>query len=471
MNSETLSTMQANVAMPPCVLVADDDPEIRQMVNISLQLEGYEVETADCGEQVLQKLRDKPRLSALVLDLLMPGIGGMETLRRIRVDNRRIPVLVLSGLAATDNVVEALRAGASDYLTKPFEQANLQRRVRQLLGEMAALPQSDAAGRKPLFGAWSPEMLRIERTVQQIAPTDVPVLIHGESGVGKEVVARAIHEASDRRNRPFVKVNCAALPTDLLESEMFGHERGAFTGAVSSKPGKFELAHGGTILLDEISEMAPSLQAKFLQVLQDYQFTRLGGRAPLHVDVRVVAATNANLEKAIAKGAFREDLYYRLNVFSIHVPPLRERLEEVAPLAQVFLQKYGARYSRPGMTLPGRLLAAMSQSDWPGNVRELENFVRRYLVLENPEAAIEELERAAHNRFHGAVRTRLESLQPSAGIPFTEHVSSLKRKTEAEGILQALNRTNWNRKEASHLLNISYKSLLYRMKVLNIRAE
>ena len=471
MTSEILSTVQKNVVMPPCVLVADDDPEIRQMLNISLQLEGYEVEMAECGEQVLQRLKDKPRLSALVLDLLMPGIGGIETLRRIRINDQHIPVLVLSGLAATDNVVEALRAGASDYLTKPFEQANLQRRMRQLLGEMSALPQTGTPDRVPLFGAWSPEMLRIERTVYQIAPADVPVLIHGESGVGKEVVARAIHDASDRRNRPFVKVNCAALPTDLLESEMFGHERGAFTGAVNSKPGKFELAHGGTILLDEISEMAPSLQAKFLQVLQDYQFTRLGGRAPLHVDVRVLGATNANLEKAIAKGTFREDLYYRLNVFSIYVPPLRERLEEVAPLAQLFLQKYGARYSRPGITLPDRLLTVMSQSDWPGNVRELENFIRRYLVLENPEAAMEELEQAAYNRFHDTVRTRLESLRPTAGVQFTEHVSSLKRKAEAEGILQALNRTNWNRKEAARLLNISYKSLLYRMKVLDIRAE
>jgi two-component system response regulator AtoC len=401
----------------------------------------------------------------------MPGMGGIETLRQIRINHRHIPVLVLSCLASTDNVVEALRAGASDYLTKPFEQANLQRRIQQLVGEPLAPRQTQAPAREPLFAAWSPQMLRIERTVHQIARADVPVLIHGESGVGKEIVARAIHETSGRRNGPFVKVNCAALPTDLLESEMFGHERGAFTGAVNSKPGKFELADGGTILLDEISEMAPSLQAKFLQVLQDYQFARLGGKTPLHVDVRVLAATNANLEKAIANGSFREDLYYRLAVFSIHIPPLRERLEEVAPLTQLFLQKYGARYGRTDITLPDRLLTVMGQFDWPGNVRELENFVRRYLVLENPEAAIEELEQAVYNRFHDTVRTRLESLRPTAGVHFTEHVSSVKHKAEAEGILQALNRTNWNRKEAARLLDISYKSLLYRMKVLNIRAE
>jgi two-component system response regulator AtoC len=471
MTSETLFTTQRNLTVPPRVLVADDDPEIRQILNISLQREGYEVETAECGEQVLQRLKDKPGMSALVLDLLMPGMGGIETLRRIRTSDQLMPVLVLSGLATTDTVVEALRAGASDYLTKPFEQANLQRRMRQLLGEAIVAPQTEPSTREPLFGAWSPQMLGIEKIIRQIAASDVPVLIHGESGVGKEIVARAIHEASNRRDMPFVKVNCAALPTDLLESEMFGHERGAFTGALNSKPGKFELAQGGTILLDEISEMAPFLQAKFLQVLQDYQYTRLGGRAPMDVNVRVLAATNVNLERAIAEGSFREDLYYRLNVFNIHVPPLRDRLEEVAPLAKLFVQKYGAQYSRPGVMLPDRLLTAMSRSEWPGNVRELENFVRRYLVLENPEAAIEELEKAAQNRMHDTARTRSETVRPAAGVHFTEHVTNLKRKAEAEGILQALNRTNWNRKEAARLLDISYKSLLYRMKVLNISAE
>jgi len=327
------------------------------------------------------------------------------------------------------------------------------------------------AAAAPEFVSQNPQMLKIHETIRQIAHTDVPVLIHGESGVGKEVVARAIHEASDRRNKPFVKINCASLPTTLLESEMFGYERGAFTGAFNSKPGKFEIADTGTIFLDEISEMSPSLQAKFLQVLQDSKFSRLGGKSLVQVDSRVLAATNANLKEALKSGAFREDLYYRLNVVNIHVPPLRQRMDELETLTSYFLEKYAPQYSHPGTLTSTRLLNAMKQYDWPGNVRELENVIRRYLVLDDADLVAEELENSIHDRFRKTINPAAETPQRSTEMPFIERVNDLKKSAETEAILKALSRTNWNRKEAAKLLNVSYKSLLYRMKVLKIGAQ
>ena len=451
------------------ILVVDDDPEIRYLLSTSLQLEGYGVEALDSGEMALRRLLEKPRPSLMILDLVMPGLSGIETLRRLRELRTDMPVLVLSCLSSPDAIVEAIHNGASDYLVKPFEDSRLKTSISRLLEVYRALPSpvGDLPDRQP-FIALNEKMLKIQDTIRQISRTDVPVFIHGESGVGKEVVARAIHDLSERREKLFLKINCAALPNDLLESELFGYERGAFTGAIHSKPGKFQLADRGTIFLDEISEMSPALQAKLLQVLQDGQFCRLGGKTMAQVDVRVLAATNANPVEALKNGSFRKDLYYRLTVVNIHVPPLRERMDELQALTSFFLEKYGAKYGRSYLTVSPRMLAAMQQYGWPGNVRELENVMRRYIVLHGTDLVETELENAVQSRFEKSTNLANSNTDWTASVSLKDRVNNLKNRAEAEAIVQALNATNWNRKEAAQLLNISYKSFLYRMKVLNI---
>ncbi len=451
------------------ILVVDDDPDIRHLLSTSLELEGYSVEALDSGENALRRLTEKPRPSLMILDLVMPGISGIDTLRRLRELYAEMPVLVLSCLSSPDSIVEAIQNGASDYIVKPFEDSKLKDSISRLLEVSRALPSPDKdLPDRQSFIALNEKMLKIQDTIRQISPTDVPVFIHGESGVGKEIVSRAIHDCSDRREKRFLKINCAALPADLLESELFGYERGAFTGAITSKPGKFQLADHGTIFLDEISEMAPALQAKLLQVLQDGQFSRLGGRTTVQVDVRVLAATNANPVEALKNGSFRKDLYYRLTVVNILVPPLRERMDELQALTSFFLEKYGAKYGRSHLTPSPRMRAAMQQYDWPGNIRELENVIRRYIVLHGTDLVETELENAARNRFEKTLQLVHSVSKQTPVVSLKDRVNGLKKRAEEEAILQALNATNWNRKEAARLLNISYKSFLYRMKVLDL---
>ena len=317
-------------------------------------------------------------------------------------------------------------------------------------------------GKDGIFIYASEKMCRIKEIIDQLANTDVTVLIQGESGVGKEVVAHSIHQNSYRREKPFVKVNCAALPQELLESELFGYEKGAFTGAYRQKPGKFELANGGTIFLDEISEINLSLQGKLLQVLQDREFSRLGGKKDIRVDVRVLVATNKNLEGAVKNGRFREDLYYRLNVVNITLPPLRERREEIPIFIEYFLDKFSKKYQRKINPLSEKMMKAFSQYHWPGNVRELENVVQRFVVLGDEKAIIEELNPLAKRdnvpeENSGGVN---EKTWPS--LKKVHHEAALKVETEM--ILKALEMTNWNRKKAANILNISYKTLLYKVK-------
>lgn len=451
------------------ILVVDDDPEIRYMLSTSLQLEGYGVEALDSGEKALRRLLEKPRPSLMILDLVMPGLSGIETLRRLRELHINMPVLVLSCLSSPDAIVEAIQNGASDFLVKPFEGPNFKKSICRLLEVHCALPSlaEDPPDRQP-FIALNEKMLKIQDTISHIGRTDVPVFIHGESGVGKEIVAHSIHDLSERCDKRFLKINCAALPSELLESELFGYERGAFTGAINSKPGKFQLADQGTIFLDEISEMSPALQAKLLQVLQDGQFCPLGGKKMVQVDVRVLAATNANPVEALKNGSLRKDLYYRLTVVNIHVPPLRERMDELQALTSFFLEKYGAKYGRSHLPLCPRMQVAMQQYDWPGNIRELENVIRRYIVLHGTDLVETELENAVRSRFEKSINLANSNTDRPPSFSLKDRVNSLKKRAEAEAILQALNGTNWNRKEAARLLNISYKSFLYRMKVLNI---
>jgi two-component system response regulator AtoC len=310
-------------------------------------------------------------------------------------------------------------------------------------------------------------MRGIRSVIEQIGDTDVTVLVQGESGVGKEVVAREVHSSSSRAKGPFVKVNCAALPSDLLESELFGYEKGAFTGAHGRKQGKFELAHGGTIFLDEIGEMSPPLQAKLLQVLQDSAFSRLGGNREVVVDVRVVCATNRSLSNMVASGDFREDLYFRLNVVAIDIPPLRERRDEIPLLVETFLDRYAALYEREHRGLSQRLIEALGEYDFPGNVRELENLIKRIVVLESEDGVVEELRRPRASRAErrAELDALLAEMEASAGeVPLREVGKRFAMEIEREAIEHMLERTGWNRKRAARRLGISYKTLLQKIR-------
>src|SRR3970040_377175 len=353
------------------ILVVDDEPSIRKYLQTLLEVDGYEVNTVNSGNEALALLVNGDRPDFIILDVLMPEMDGVETLRRMMHMDRGLNVVMLSCSNEVTTVVEAIRLGANDYLTKPFEKSELDaamlkcRQKRELRRENEALRDyCDHLTEDLSFFASSPQMVKIRQQILQIAPVDVPVFVAGESGVGKEVVARMIHMRSPRVNQPFIKVNCAALPSELLESELFGYEPGAFTGAVRAKPGKFDMANKGTIFLDEIAEMSPQLQAKMLHVLQDHQFNRLGGRQLVQCDVRVLAATNVNVREAIQSGRFREDLYYRLNVFSITVPPLRERTREIPLLFRHFLEKYSEKFQKQAMEPSNNLIEAAMNYPW-----------------------------------------------------------------------------------------------------------
>ena len=456
------------------ILVVDDEPSIRKYLQTLLEVDGFGVETVTSGKEALERIGSgEQRPDFILLDVLMPEMDGLETLRQLMQIDRSLNVIMLSCSNEVTTVVEAIRIGALDYLTKPFEKPELDaaflkcRQKQELRSENKALREYCEAITEDLsFLAASPQMLKIRQQVLQIAPVDVPVFISGESGVGKEVISRMIHLRSNRRAQPFVKVNCAALPGELLESELFGYEQGAFTGAVRAKPGKFELANRGTIFLDEIAEMSPHLQAKLLHVLQDGQFSRLGARAVVNVDVRVLAATNMDVKEAMRTGRFREDLYYRLNVLSIHIPPLRERTAEIPLLFRHFLVKYSEKYAKAAPDPSKHLMEAALRYPWPGNLRELENFVKRYVILEDDEGSFRELVEMTGQQQRLAPREEAAPAPKEQGLKAL--VRGLKDEAEMEAIADALEKTNWCRKDAARMLGISYKALLYKMRQFNL---
>jgi DNA-binding NtrC family response regulator len=389
--ASAFSTKEQAMAEALNVLIVDDDDSNREYLSVLLTAIGFQTECVASGSAALERLaRDNPP-DVVVLDVLMPQPDGVETLKRYRAAGGRVPVVMCSALDESDTIVKAMRAGAADYITKPFNSDEL-REVLERACDGARPRVSQPSGMKqqqPRLGR-SAAMQRIDELIGRIADADVPVLITGESGVGKDVVAREIHARSPRANKVFVKINCAALPGELLESELFGHERGSFTGAQRTKPGQFELADGGTLFLDEIGEMPVSLQAKLLQALQDGEFYRVGGQRKMKVDARVLVATNVDLAKAMERGTFREDLYYRLNVVQVAIPPLRERREDIPMMLDHFVEKYGKRYGRQ-LTLPPELVERFLGYDFPGNIRELENLVRRLMVLRDPMYVLAEL--------------------------------------------------------------------------------
>jgi two-component system response regulator AtoC len=459
------------------ILVGEDEPEVRSYLTMALECHGYNVEAADDGTEVLQVLRSHSRpIAAVILDILMPRMDGLATVREIRRENTVLPVIMISAAAAPLTIAEAMRCGATGFLAKPITHDQLCGALKQALNgawgeqEAPALPFEDEPAASRCTG-WARES---ESFVERVGPCDAPVLILGETGSGKEVLVRRLHARSARARKPFLKVNCAALPSELVESELFGYDRGAFTGAFQKKAGLFELADGGTLLLDEIGDMDLKLQAKLLQVLQDQTFQHLGGKDTLQVNVRVMAATHRDLEQAIEDGRFREDLYYRLSVITIRIPPLRERRSEILPLAEYFLEKYAGEGPVPLLSAPVR--QALAGYGWPGNIRELENAMRGYLVLQDAASLEAELHRRSLRGWHSmeppapaAAAAAAASVPEAPPAPILQQVNRAKEQAEAQAILQALNSTHWNRRQAAALLGVDYKALLYRMKKLSIR--
>ncbi len=453
---------------PANILLVDDEPGMQRYIRTLLEVDNYKVETASTGEEALELLQKGLRPDMVLLDLLMPGIDGLQTLEELRKLQPGLKVVMLSCVSDTRKVVQAIRLGAHDYLTKPFQKADLNRLIDQCLetnqqnypGEVEELAED------VFFVAASPVMRKLRSQAALVAVVDIPVLMLGESGTGKEVMARLIHKLSPRAHRTFLKVNCAAVPADLLESELFGYEPGAFTGATHSKPGKFELCNKGTILLDEIGEMPPGLQAKLLHVLQDQQFSRLGGRSVIKVDVRILAATNINIPEALANKRLREDLYYRLNAFTLQIPPLRERKEEIPILLKHFMSRMSEQYARAPLPFTPALMDACMAYSWPGNLRELNNFIKRYLVLGDEKLAIHELR--PHGDTHSAQSD--PALRNNGDGPggLKSLARTAKDEAEAEAIAHALQETNWNRKQAAAMLQISYKALLYKIRQYGI---
>src|SRR6266700_2145864 len=375
------------------ILLVDDEPGMLRYIRTLLEVDDHNVQTASTGEEALDLVQKGLVPNLVLLDLLMPGIDGLETLESLRKLQPTAKVVMLSCVNDTKKVVQAIRLGATDYITKPFQKAELDAVIDQCLGtnQENYTGEVEELGDEIFFVAASPNMRKLRSQAALVANVDIPVLMLGESGTGKEVMARLIHKLSPRAHRTFLKVNCAAVPADLLESELFGYEAGAFTGANHAKPGKFELCNKGTILLDEIGEMPPGLQAKLLHVLQDQQFSRLGSRSVIKVDVRILAATNINIPEALAAKHLREDLYYRLNAFTLSLPPLRDRKEEIPILLKHAMTRMAERYARSPLPLSPSLLQACQNHNWPGNLRELNNFLKRYLILGDENLAVTEL--------------------------------------------------------------------------------
>jgi two-component system response regulator AtoC len=506
------------------ILVVEDEPEVRDYLGLALKQQGYAAEFAEDGEEAINFLTQRGSdIGLMLLDIIMPRKDGLDTLQEVRQFSPRLPIVMLSGSCSPPHIIQAMKGGADDFLQKPIGFEELGNTIERVLNLKSGNRNREPVVRSvrdegALVSNWAH---KIATFLSHIGESDVPVLLRGETGVGKEVVARQLHNQSPRKERPFLKVNCAALPSELVESELFGYERGAFTGAFKTSEGRFKQADGGTILLDEIGDMDVKLQAKLLQVLQDQEFLRLGAKEPTRVDVRVMAATHCDLEESIVQGRFREDLYYRLNVISIYIPSLRERKDEILGLAEHLLRKHG-NGSTPIPAISPSLKQALLNHDWPGNIRELENVMRQLLVVGNSDMVEEELQRrrrkvsfsrssspssngdqlampsfprysTADLSGDGEAGLRNGSLDPGvpvspedfvngfdqspAGAGLTtpsphmlDRVDQFKKNADASVILSALKTTRWNRRQAANLLKIDYKALLYKMKKLKITA-
>jgi DNA-binding NtrC family response regulator len=456
------------------VLVADDEDNLRRVLRAQLEHDGYEVHCVGDGEAVLQALAEH-HIDVLITDLRMPKLDGMQVLKIASERFPNIPVIMITAHGTVDTAVEALKLGAFDYVTKPFDRAEFRTVVSKAartreLSKKHVSGDPNERGRYRIIGESQP-MHAVYEVIEKVADTPSTVLITGESGTGKELIARALHENSSRKNKPFVSVNCAAIPPDLLESELFGYEKGAFTGAVTSKPGRFELADEGTLFLDEIGEIPVSMQVKLLRALQEQEFERVGGIKTIRVDSRLITATNRDLKSSIADGQFREDLYYRLNVVHVHLPPLRDRPSDIPLLLEHFVRKFNAKLGR---TVSGFDEAAVSQLlryDWPGNIRELENVVERCMIFaEDGEVSVQHLPAELGEADQGTGLGAVGSATPGT-TGLKEAVREATLKVEREFIGRALDQTGGNVTHTARLLKISRKSLQNKMKELGLRNE
>jgi DNA-binding NtrC family response regulator len=445
--------MKEAAASPLPILIVDDDAGQRSLLETFLRSRGYRTETAGSGREALQMLAAK-KFAMMISDVRMPGISGIETLRRVRQEQPTLPVLLVTAFADIRSAVAAMRDGAVNYLAKPIDLDELIASVQFATDRRPApaAPAKAAGNLPPGIIAASPLMQAVYRDAAVIAPSATRVLITGESGVGKEVVAELIHAWSPRAGGPCLKVNCAAIPENLLESELFGHEKGSFTGAVQQRIGRFEEANGGTIFLDEIGELPPALQVKLLRVIHDGSFSRIGSNRALHTDARVLAATNRDLEAQIAAGNFREDLFYRLNVMEVHIPPLRERPEDIIPLATFFIGQFSQQKAR----FSAAATACLRRYRWPGNVRELRNAMERAALLSRSDVVLPE-----HLPSRVVAGANAQPAEPVDAVQLEQ--------IEREAILKALRKNNYNRTETAKELAISRRALTYKLQ--RLRAE
>jgi two-component system response regulator AtoC len=447
------------------ILVADDEPNLRRVLGAQLTRDGHEVHLVEDGLAALKCLTEN-HIDLVITDLKMPGLDGMGLLRKALEMDANLPVVMITAHGTVDNAVEALKTGAFDYVTKPFDQEELRTIVKKALmtRDLAArdATRADSAphSRYGIIGQ-SPAVLEVYSLIDRVVDSPTTVLVTGESGTGKELVARALHESSARKNRPFIKVNCAAIPRELIESEFFGHERGAFTGAINAKPGRFELASGGTLFLDEIGAIPLETQVKLLRALQEGEFERVGGVRTIQVDVRLVAATNADLRKQIEEGTFREDLFYRLNVVEVKLPALRDRAFDIPLLVDHFISKYNARLNKSVQGITPEALSLLTSYSWPGNVRELENVIERaVLFTDGPKVQVEHLPAEIANKGRpGSDATSQE----------VEQVRAAMSQLERQLIHKALEQTGGNVTHTARLLKLSRKGLQLKMKELGLR--
>ena len=471
------SAVAARAAGVSTVLVVDDERSMRELLSIVLRRDGYEVLVAADGRAALETLK-RQRVDVLITDIRMPELSGVEVLAEAKRIDPSIISIIMTAFASTDTAVDALRLGAADYVHKSPNAVNdLRLRVRKEL-ERKRLQEENVLLKRALntphtfasiVGSSSP-MMAVFELIQTIAPTSSTVLITGESGTGKELVARAVHAGSSRSDRPFVAVNCGALPDTLLDSELFGHMRGAFTGADTNRKGLLEVAEKGTIFLDEIGEMSPMVQVKLLRVLQERKFRRLGGTEEVEADIRIIAATNRDLSKMVAEGEFREDLFYRINVIPVKLPPLRERPDDIQPLAEHFVEKFGTQMRKDVHGISGAAMVCLRNYAWPGNVRELENAIERAVALERapsvlPDSLPDAVRAASAPLTASAATAQVEDLGLAGGFDLEQHVQGIER----EYIMEALRRTNGVKKNAAELLGLSFRQFRYLLKKYSVQ--
>ena len=448
------------------ILLVEDDTDLREAISVTLRLGGVEHQAFECAEDALPAI-DPEAEQMLVTDFRLPGMNGLQLLAKARERHPQLPVVVMTAYADTQLAVQALKGGARDFLIKPF----MPQQLLEVIARHHPSPKPAKTGMDAEIIAADPAILAVKNRCERVAGTGATVLLTGESGVGKDVFAKQIHQLSDRRNKPYVAINCAAIPENLLESTLFGYEKGAFTGAAKAQPGKFEQANGGTLFLDEIGEMPLELQAKLLRVLQDQVVERLGSLRSIHCDVRIVAATNQDLQQRVKDGKFREDLYFRLAVFPIRIPPLRERKNDILPLAEHFLVRYGRTMGRQGLKLSPASQNDLANYPWPGNVRELENAIQRALLLSDGEMI-----EPADIELHGSqVPAQTASPAQPTALDGTALAYVLDQESTASGaqdmdsierehILKVLKQVGGNRKEAVNILGLSERALRYKLK-------